>query len=139
MNEVEEKELIAKFKPGVKVRHPYDRENIGVVVANRLGEHVEEDEEVTVQWDGDLYDVESIYELRVVDPEHDHTVAERIQAKIRETETAFEIAFKAWQEVQDMANEDSDMYTLKSSGLIDVSSLENLVEANGWSVSSMHC
>lgn len=138
MSEAEDRKFIAQFKAGMTVRVSYDRTRTGTIIPY-IPEEYEGEDVMSVAWSDGEISVVDVLELRIVDTENDALVAEQIQAKIREAETAFETAFKAWQEVQDLASKDSDLYVLRSSGLIDLSKLEDIINTGGWSTSSMYC
>lgn len=85
------------------------------------------------------------YEIIPDTPEglaHITEVNQKTQAKIDEATSLLEQAFKAWFEAaslqagRDVGN--SEAYYLKHRGL-DLSKFEGVVEANGWSTSSLYC
>lgn len=75
-------------------------------------------------------------------------LTQQIQAKIDEAASLLEQAFKAWQqaaaiewygETNHPENEFFDTYVLKHNPALDLAKFEKVVEANGWSSSSLYC
>jgi hypothetical protein len=121
----------------MRVRDRWDRNYLGEVV-----EVVDEDE-IHVKWDHD--DVTSRHdpsEIAPYDPEGDKAKAIKTQAKIDEASHSLEAAFKALREANalELGSDDYEgAYALKGNPYLDLSKLEDVVESNGWSTSSLYC
>jgi hypothetical protein len=129
--------LKPQYQVGMRVRDRWDRKYLGEVV-----EVVDEDE-IRVKWDHD--DVISRHdpsEIAPYDPDGDNAKAIIIQAKIDEATHSLEAAFKALREANalELGSDDYEgAYALKGNPYLDLSKLEDVVESNGWSTSSLYC
>src|SRR5258708_25382067 len=125
---------LSHFIAGAQVRDLYDRSHQGQVLTPTDSDGI-----VEVRWDdGTIYTVDGD-ELRVVDPAAEAKMVQDVQAKLDEATSAFESAFKAFQDAKDLVVDDSGLYDLQDESLIDLSKLEDTINKNGWSVSSLYC
>lgn len=129
-----------EYQVGTRVRDRYDRDYLGTVV-----EVVDEDE-IHVKWDGEPEEISRLdpYEIAPYDPEEDKRRAIRAQNKVNEATSALETAFRLWQEAQEEYSGDAEhgteyAYDMKRDPNMDLSKFEEVVEANGWSTSSLYC
>lgn len=104
-----------------------------------IGEVVEviDEYQVRVKWNfGETLDTDSD-ELIIFDPEADQAALKFAQAKIDEAASAFENAFKAYQESRNLLDE--DFYYYQRRKMLDLSKLDKVIEVHGWSSSSLYC
>jgi hypothetical protein len=79
-------------------------------------------------------------DLEYPNPEKDRAIADQMQVKIDQAKDAFEQAFKALQELEAIAHTvQMGLSELKYDDLITVHELEDTLERNGWSSSSLWC
>lgn len=95
---------------------------------------------VEVLWDGASY-TQSIHisDLDVIDLVKEKLHASLIQSRIDAVTSVFEIAFNELRCIQVDADNVASLHDLKYADLIDTSKLEKVVEAGGWSSSSLWC
>jgi|SRR6185369_14436889 len=98
-------------------------------------------DEVEVQWDdgkcsNDTYNVSDV---TLADPVADKKLGEEVQAKVDEATNAFEKAFEALREAQNLAQKDSSIGALVEDNLVSIRKLESTIDENGWSSSSLWC
>jgi hypothetical protein len=125
-----------KYEVGMRVRDRWQRDWLGKVV-----EVVDEDE-IHVEWDEGDISRHDPSEIAPYDPEGDKAKAIKTQAKIDEATHSLEAAFKALREANtlELGNDDYEgAYALKGNPYLDLSKLEEAVESNGWSTSSLYC
>ena len=127
-----------KYEVGMRVRDRWDREYLGEVT-----EVVDEDE-IHVKWDRGDNGIgrHDSGEIAPFDPEGDNARAIITQAKIDEATHSLEAAFKALREANalELGSDDYEgAYALKGNPYLDLSKLEDVVESNGWSSSSIYC
>ncbi len=125
---------LSHFIAGAQVRDLYDRSHQGQVLTP-----TDTDGMVEVRWDDGTISTVDGDELRVVDPAAEAKMVQDVQAKLDEATSAFESAFKAFQDAKDLVVDDSGLYDLQDESLIDLSKLEDTINKNGWSVSSLYC
>lgn len=127
-----------KYEVGMRVRDYYDRKYLGKVV-----EIVREDE-IMIEWDGapgepNRHDP---HEIRPYDPQGDKELLVKLQAKVDEATASLEAAFKALREANalELGHDDYEgAYALRGVPGLDLSKLEEVVDSNGWSTSSLYC
>ena len=129
--------MLIKYEVGMRVRDRWDRKYLGEVT-----EVVDEDE-IHVKWDhGSRVQRHDPSEIAPYDPEGDKTRTAQTQAKIDEATHSLEAAFKALREANalELGSDDYDgAYALKGNDDLDLSKLEEAIENNGWSTSSIYC
>jgi hypothetical protein len=127
-----------KYEVGMRVRDHYDRKYLGTVA-----EVVDEDE-IHVKWDGEPERVgrHDPSEIRPYDPQGDKAMLVKLQAKVDEAAASLEAGFKALREANalELGSDDYEgAYALRGVPGLDLSKLEDVVESNGWSTSSLYC
>lgn len=128
------------YEVGMRVRSR-DEGELGTVT------EVIDDSELRVHWDD--YDHARWCETRDITPYTPEAIAwleelnKKTQAKIDEAASLLEQAFKAWFEAaalqagREVGN--GEAYYLRGNPDLDLSKFEGVVEANGWSTSSLYC
>ena len=126
-----------KYEVGMRVRDHYDYKYLGSVV------EIVDEYEIHVKWDHD--DIISRHdpdEIRPYDPQGDKEKLAQLQAKVNEATASLESAFKALREANalELGHDDYEgAYALRGVPGLDLSKLEEVVESNGWSTSSLYC
>lgn len=107
------------------------------------GEHgtvkaLPEGDKVRVKWSYGSSNLIELDEIEAIDEEADKKKAAAMQAKINEATSAFEKAFEALHAIQDEVQR-GNLHTFEEEKLIDMSKLHGVIDANGWSSSSLYC
>ncbi len=125
----------SKLTLGTKVRYENDYGYPGEVVGEP-----QPNGKVTVRW-GEAGQREKrvvdIEELELIDEEADRLLAAQIQSRVDTAKSAFEQAFKAFQEATQLSQE--QLSSFAQAKLINMGELEEVLESNGWSTSSLYC
>lgn len=79
-----------------------------------------------------------IEDIKYYDFNAENSILETVQVKIDEATSLFDQAFEKFKEAIDFA-ESNEHYSFRSSEFIDLSDLENVIQSNGWSTSSLWC
>src|SRR5258708_36121563 len=101
---------LSHFIAGAQVRDLYDRSHQGQVLTP-----TDTDGMVEVRWDDGTISTVDGDELRVVDPAAEAKMVQDVQAKLDEATSAFESAFKAFQDAKDLVVDDSKAEVASSS------------------------
>lgn len=112
-----------------------------------------EDDNIQVQWA--FYDKPDWCDNNEIMPDTVEAHAQmaeltkKVQAKVDEATVAFEAAFKAWRQAnalqrsgkENVGNDafEGGAWALRNNEDLDLSKFEEVVEANGWSTSSLYC
>lgn len=81
----------------------------------------------------------SLSNIEPYDPQDVEKVGKEVQAKLDEAKNAFEQAFTAYKEAEEIANKKYSIYQLQEVDACSMKELENTIESHGWSVSSFRC
>lgn len=132
-----------KYENGMRVKLRDDRDHKGIIT------DAEDDYEVMVQWDNKEQYSEPTYEetrfLMPDDPAVEQAMqdaAKQIQAKIDKATHSLEACFAALREAHKMETGDEcndGFHRFRENPLLDMSKLEDIIQDNGWSVSSIYC
>jgi hypothetical protein len=128
--------MLVKYEVGMRVRDRWDRKYLGEVTK------VVDEDEIHVKWDHSTISRHDPSEIAPYDPEGDKARAIITQAKIDEATHSLEAAFKALREANalELGSDDYEgAYALHGNDDLDLSKLEDVVNRNGWSTSSLYC
>ena len=93
-----------------------------------------------ITWSSEDEERVHISDFRVVDFEEEQIVATKVQEKLNQARSAFELAFQALQAANDAANESGlGMWFMRHEEMISAGELEGTIDSGGWSSSSLWC
>ncbi len=131
-------------KIGLSVRLIDDKAfhgTISKIILDKDGEWVEIDwvKKLEITMMGGLPDLFPPSEIEIHDPEMDKKIIQQVQDTINKSADAFSKAFECLEDAKYFANELDGLNNLRYNKMIDVSQLEEVFDAGGWSTSSLYC